>query len=178
MVQRRGRAPASRPSRLAPCCHNRPLLIFAGCLLLFHLANAAMLPLMGSVVTMRSARWATDSDHRLHCRAAARRCRLVAVDRETHPDLGPTPADAYRLRRSSYSRRSLRIGDRPRAAGHRAAPRQCNRRGVQRHGATCRSRSHTWHRAFQSRTGPCRHLHRNWRIAQCYVCRLHQRPLR
>ena len=39
--------------------HNRPLLIFGGCLLLFHLANAAMLPLMGSVVTMRSARWAT-----------------------------------------------------------------------------------------------------------------------
>ena len=38
---------------------NRPLLIFAGCLLLFHLANSAMLPLVGSVVTMRSARWAT-----------------------------------------------------------------------------------------------------------------------
>jgi MFS family permease len=38
---------------------NRSLLIFGGCLLLFHLANAAMLPLMGSVVTMRSARWAT-----------------------------------------------------------------------------------------------------------------------
>jgi len=38
---------------------NRPLLIFAGCLLLFHLANAAMLPLMGSVLTMRSSRWAT-----------------------------------------------------------------------------------------------------------------------
>ncbi len=39
--------------------HSRPLLIFAGCLLLFHLANAAMLPLMGSVLTMRSGRWAT-----------------------------------------------------------------------------------------------------------------------
>jgi MFS family permease len=39
---------------------NRPLLIFAGCLLLFHLANAAMLPLMGSVLTMRSSsQWAT-----------------------------------------------------------------------------------------------------------------------
>jgi predicted MFS family arabinose efflux permease len=38
---------------------NRPLLIFAGCLLLFHLANSAMLPLVGSVVTMKSARWAT-----------------------------------------------------------------------------------------------------------------------
>jgi MFS family permease len=39
--------------------HSKPLLIFAACLLLFHLANAAMLPLMGSVVTMRSGRWAT-----------------------------------------------------------------------------------------------------------------------
>ncbi len=47
------------PAKPGDLMHNRPLLIFAGCLLLFHLANAAMLPLMGSVVTMRSARWAT-----------------------------------------------------------------------------------------------------------------------
>lgn len=45
-----------RPGELM---QNRPLLIFAGCMLLFHLANAAMLPLMGSVLTMRSANWAT-----------------------------------------------------------------------------------------------------------------------
>jgi MFS family permease len=38
---------------------NKPLLIFAGCLLLFHLANGSMLPLMGSIMTMRSAHWAT-----------------------------------------------------------------------------------------------------------------------
>jgi len=38
---------------------DRRLLALAGCVLLFHLANAAMLPLMGSVVTMRSADWAT-----------------------------------------------------------------------------------------------------------------------
>jgi MFS family permease len=37
----------------------RPLLILAGCALLFHLANGSMLPLMGSVVTMRSSEWAT-----------------------------------------------------------------------------------------------------------------------
>ena len=37
----------------------RPLLIFAGCIMLFHLANAAMLPLMGGVLTTRSSRWAT-----------------------------------------------------------------------------------------------------------------------
>jgi len=58
-----GATPRARPERrqrgLGDLVYNRPLLIFAGCLLLFHLANAAMLPLMGSVVTMRSARWAT-----------------------------------------------------------------------------------------------------------------------
>src|SRR5262249_34928630 len=38
---------------------NRPLLTFAGCVTVFQLANAAMLPLMASIVTMRSSAWAT-----------------------------------------------------------------------------------------------------------------------
>jgi len=52
---------ATTKARIRPgaLMRNRPLLIFAGCLLLFHLANSAMLPLVGSVVTMKSARWAT-----------------------------------------------------------------------------------------------------------------------
>jgi predicted MFS family arabinose efflux permease len=41
------------PSRL------RPLLVFSGGFMLFQLANAALLPLMGSVLTMRSSQWAT-----------------------------------------------------------------------------------------------------------------------
>ena len=40
---------------------NRPLVIFAGCILLFHLANAAMLPLMGGVMATRASEWATVS---------------------------------------------------------------------------------------------------------------------
>ncbi|HLG83769.1 MAG TPA: MFS transporter [Bradyrhizobium sp.] len=36
----------------------RPLLIFAGSMLLFQLANAAMLPLVAGVVTTRSSQWA------------------------------------------------------------------------------------------------------------------------
>jgi predicted MFS family arabinose efflux permease len=47
------------PAKLVDLLRQRPLLILAGCVLLFHLANAAMLPLMGSVVTMRSSQWAT-----------------------------------------------------------------------------------------------------------------------
>jgi predicted MFS family arabinose efflux permease len=38
---------------------NRRLLVFAGCILLFQLANAAMLPLMGSLLTVRSTEWAS-----------------------------------------------------------------------------------------------------------------------
>src|SRR5260370_8921209 len=37
---------------------NRSLLIFAACVTVFQLANAAMLPLMASIVTMRSSAWA------------------------------------------------------------------------------------------------------------------------
>src|ERR1043166_8548131 len=37
----------------------RSLGIFAACIMLFHLGNAAMLPLMGRVLTMRSPAWAT-----------------------------------------------------------------------------------------------------------------------
>jgi MFS family permease len=54
--RQRANKPPVKPGDLM---HNRSLLIFAACLLLFHLGNAAMLPLMGSVVTMRSGRWAT-----------------------------------------------------------------------------------------------------------------------
>jgi predicted MFS family arabinose efflux permease len=44
---------------LLELARKRRLLIFAGCIMLFHMANAAMLPLMGSVLTMRSSQWAT-----------------------------------------------------------------------------------------------------------------------
>lgn len=54
--RRKVNQPPVKPGALM---RNRPLLIFAGCLLLFHLANSAMLPLVGSAVTMRSAHWAT-----------------------------------------------------------------------------------------------------------------------
>jgi len=51
--------PNQKISKLHGIIDNKPLLIFGGCIALFHLANAAMLPLMGSMVTMRTAEWAT-----------------------------------------------------------------------------------------------------------------------
>ncbi len=50
-----GAAPVALRSMLS----DRRLLVFAGCILMFQLANAAMLPLMASMLTVRSAAWAT-----------------------------------------------------------------------------------------------------------------------
>jgi predicted MFS family arabinose efflux permease len=46
------------PAELLRLVRKRPLVIFAGCIMMFHLGNAAMLPLMGSVLTTRSRDWA------------------------------------------------------------------------------------------------------------------------
>jgi MFS family permease len=51
--------PDSKATSVLRLLRQRPLLIFAGGVLLFQLANAAMLPLMAGVVTMRSSQWAT-----------------------------------------------------------------------------------------------------------------------
>ena len=50
--------PGDPTASLRNLLRKRALTIFAGCLALFHLANAAMLPLTASVVTMRSDDWA------------------------------------------------------------------------------------------------------------------------
>jgi MFS family permease len=47
------------PTELGDIVRKRPLQVFGCCILLFHFANAAMLPLMGSVLTTRSSQWAT-----------------------------------------------------------------------------------------------------------------------
>jgi predicted MFS family arabinose efflux permease len=46
---------ASEWAFLRAITHNRPLMVFAASVVLFQLANTAMLPLIGSTVTMRSA---------------------------------------------------------------------------------------------------------------------------
>jgi predicted MFS family arabinose efflux permease len=53
------RHPANLAIGMRRIVSNRPLVIFAGCVALFHLANAAMLPLVSSMITMRMSDWAT-----------------------------------------------------------------------------------------------------------------------
>jgi MFS family permease len=50
--------PDARATSVFHLVRERALLIFAGSVLLFQLANAAMLPLMAGVVTTRSSKWA------------------------------------------------------------------------------------------------------------------------
>src|SRR6202012_3607956 len=51
--------PAAKSTSVLVLLRQRPLLIFAGCILLLQLANASMLPLMAGIVTTRSSQWAT-----------------------------------------------------------------------------------------------------------------------
>jgi hypothetical protein len=56
--------PAKGPTATAPAdprtlLTDRPLMTFTACVALFQLANAAMLPLMASIITKRSSVWAT-----------------------------------------------------------------------------------------------------------------------
>ncbi|MBV9591047.1 MAG: MFS transporter, partial [Hyphomicrobiales bacterium] len=53
------RHPANLAQGLRRVAANRLLLLFALCIALFHLANAAMLPLVSGMITMRSSNWAT-----------------------------------------------------------------------------------------------------------------------
>jgi predicted MFS family arabinose efflux permease len=50
--------PDAKATSVLSLLRQRPLLIFAGSVLLLQLANAAMLPLMAGVVTTRSSQWA------------------------------------------------------------------------------------------------------------------------
>ncbi len=50
--------PDAKATSVWKLMRQRPLLIFAGAVLLLQLANAAMLPLMAGVVTTRSSQWA------------------------------------------------------------------------------------------------------------------------
>ena len=77
-----------RTARFRVLLHKRPLLIFAGCIMLFHLANAAMLPLMGGVLTTRSSRMGDGPDRGLHRRAANHRRADFALGRTASADYG------------------------------------------------------------------------------------------
>ena len=170
---------ADKPrTKAAELMRNRPLLIFAGCLLLFHLANGAMLPLMGSVVTMRSSQWAT---------VLIAACIVVPqlVVALLSPSVG-TRAQLWGRRPllligfAALPIRGLLFASvsNPLSAGRRATARRRHRFGVRRHGAAGGRRSHPRHRPLQSRPGHRRHRDRRRRLAQRHLRRLHDRPLR
>src|SRR3984885_14017020 len=52
----RGSARGGPPARLTDLGHNRPFLVFMACAVLFHFANASMLPLLATVLASGKAR--------------------------------------------------------------------------------------------------------------------------
>jgi MFS family permease len=58
-VSQQKSAAALPAARVSGVLSDHRLLVFAGCILLFQLANAALLPMMGSILTVRSGAWAS-----------------------------------------------------------------------------------------------------------------------
>jgi hypothetical protein len=61
-----------RPSGLTVLLTCRPLLIFAGCAIMFHFANAAMLPLVGQKLALQDKNFGDESHVGVHRRRANR----------------------------------------------------------------------------------------------------------
>ena len=143
---------------------NRALMIFAGCLVLFHLANAAMLPLTASVVTMRSSNSAA---------ALVAACILVPqvvvaalapwVGRQVSPHWSPAAAPS-RFRRAFDPWRLAGAGQQPLRSRRRAIARWNFGDGSCRPGSPDHRRCHARDRPLQSRPGRRRHRRRNWRV--------------
>ncbi len=167
--------PPIRPGELM---QNKPLLIFAGCLLLFHLANSAMLPLVGSIVTMHSSQWAT---------VIIAACIVVPqlIVAALSPWVG-TQAQVWGRRPLlliGFAALPIRgllfaaVTDAV-AASRRADSRRHHRGRVRRHGAAGGRRPDARHRTVQSRPRHSRHRDRHRRFAERDARRLCHRPFR
>ncbi len=90
---------------------NRTLVIFALCVMLFHLANAAMLPLVASMLTLRSSEIGVSAHRRGDGGASICRCDCFSDRWPESPAMGTTATLADRLHRVGYPRHSVRCGD-------------------------------------------------------------------
>ena len=155
----------------------RPLLIFAGCIALFQLANAAMLPLAASMMTLRSSKFATI----LVATSIVAPQLIVAV---LSPWVGRKAELRTALVACSLLRRFgdpwsvVRVSDQSLSADGRATPRRRLRRSAGGVGSTDHRGCCRRHRSFQPGAGGSRLRGRARRVDQHHPCRLHQRSVR
>ena len=83
---------------------NRQLLAFAVCVMLFHMSNAAMLPLLGASRDDAHGRLRQPDHRRLHHGAASGRGTLLAVGRAQRGVAGPAPGVAAGMGGAAFAR--------------------------------------------------------------------------
>jgi len=104
--------PDARATSVLGLVRQRSLLIFAGAMMLFQFANAAMLPLMAGVVTTRSSQWAPVLI--AACIIVPQRSSRCAHHRSAaSAGLGRRPAAPDRVRLAGDPRPPVRDGARP-----------------------------------------------------------------
>ncbi len=120
---------------------NRGLLCFSACMVLFFLANAAMLPLVGSVLTLRASETATAPRRRLHHGPAGGPGRQRPRGRPGGRALRPLPGAAVRLRRAAGAGPAARLYRQPLRPGRHPGARRDLGLGPRRDGAARRRRT-------------------------------------
>ena len=156
----------------------RPLLIFAGSVLLLQLANAAMLPLMAGIVTTRSSQWAP---------VLIAACIILpqAIVALSSPSVGRKAQQWGRrpLLLIGFGALAIRgvlfatVTD-PYLLVAVQVLRRRYRRGIRRPDPADRRRYRLRQRAFQSRAGRGRHRNGDRRLLEQCPGRLCQRPSR
>ena len=134
---------------------DRRLLVFAVCVLLFHLSNAAMLPLAGAAVTMRAGDFANLIIAACIVVPQGGGGAVLALGRAQAALLGRRPL--LLLGWASLPLRGVLLAVLPGAvaAGRRPVDERHQCRGVRRDAAAARGRHHARHVAFQSVHGRC-----------------------
>jgi Major Facilitator Superfamily len=135
-----------RPSGYSALLRCRPLVVFAVCAMLFHFANAPLLPLVGQKLAQTYPAWAT----------AMMSAHYAASSAGRRADGGPhrTQADPTRgVRRSAGARAALHVLEQYALVDRGAAARRDRSRHLRRHHAAGHRRSHARHRPLQPGAG-------------------------
>jgi MFS family permease len=156
---------------------SRPLVIFGLCVMLFHLADAALLPLVGQKLAAAYPKEATAMMSACIVAAQAVMLPIALLVGRTADSWGRKPL-FLAGRHPTHSRGALHPLRQQLLVGRRPGARWRRRRDFRRPHAPGDRRYHARHRALQ--LGPRRHCHGpgSWRLAERAGCRRDRRSFR
>ena len=154
------------PSGLRILLTCRPLLLYAGCAMLFHFANAPLLPLVGQKLALIHKEWATAMMSACIIAAQMIMLPIALLVGRTADHLGAQADPADRVWYFAGARRALYPLEQQRLADRSAIARRDRRRDFRRDYPTGPRRFDARHRALQCGARSGGHRARNRRLGE------------